>query len=162
MSLGKLFFMGMESTANIPEKLRLPYDRGSLSQIRVVLDGMQARLGISDACCLALRLVLEELVTNSIMHGQPTADRDGSETGIHVDFHIEDQFLIFRYVDHGSPFDPRADLPRDAREDHLDDRPDGQLGWALILHYCDLLDYQRASGQNRMLLRFREEIPAAP
>ena len=151
--------MGTDSDVNIPENLRLPYDRASLSEIRIALNRVQARLGFSDGCALALRLVLEELVTNSIMHGGAGFHRSDAETGIHVDFHFDDGFLHFRYVDHGAPFDPRTDLPRDAREDHLDARPDGQLGWPLILHYCDLLHYARAEGQNRMTLRLREEIP---
>lgn len=152
--------MGTDSRILIPEKLRLAYDRDALSEIRIAVNRMQARLGITDGCALALRLVLEELVTNSIMHGVDAAGEIDPENGIHVDFYLHKGFLNFRYVDHGSPFDPRNDLPRDAREDHLDDRPDGQLGWPLILHYCDLVDYLRADGQNRMYLRLRQEMPA--
>ena len=150
--------MGTDSDVNIPENLRLAYDRSSLSEIRIALNRIQARLGFSDGCAMALRLVLEELVTNSIMHGAAGIDRTDPATGIHVDFHVDDGFLHFRYLDHGTPFDPRTDLPRDAREDHLDDRPDGQLGWPLILHYCDLLHYARDEGRNRMMLRLREEV----
>lgn len=159
MSLGKLPAMGTESRITIPENLRLVYDRSSLSEIRVALNRIQARLGLPDGCGRALRLVLEELVTNSILHGGPGEAHDDPETGIHVDFHLDGGYLHFHYVDHGSPFDPRRDLPRDAREDCLDDRPDGQLGWPLILHYCDLLDYAREEGRNRMTLRLRQEIP---
>ena len=154
--------MGTDNKHFIPEKLRLPYDRSSLSDIPVALNRVQARLGFSDGCGLALRLVLEELVTNSIMHGGTDRKDADPETGIHVDFHVDGNFLHFRYVDHGAPFDPRKDLPRDAREDHLDARPDGQLGWPLILHYCDLLDYGREGKQNRMVLRLREEITVKP
>lgn len=156
--------MGADGRTDIPEKLRLAYDRASLSEIRVALNRIQARVGFSDACGLALRLVIEELVTNSIMHGGAAARLNGGrgdpDTGIHVDFHTDGNFLHFRYVDHGAAFDPRRDLPRDAREDHLDDRPDGQLGWPLILHYCDLIAYDRKDGQNHMRFRLREEIPA--
>ncbi|WP_161973809.1 ATP-binding protein [Hwanghaeella grinnelliae] len=150
--------MGTDDKVVIPENLRLPFNRASLSEIRVALNRLQARLGFSDGCGLALRLVLEELVTNSIMHGWGKGAHDDPETGIHVDFHIDDGVLHFRYVDHGSPFDPRSDLPSDSRDEHLDDRPDGQLGWPLILHYCDLLHYAREEGQNRMHLRLREKV----
>ncbi len=151
--------MGTDSRVIIPENLRLPYDRSSLSEIRVALNRVQARLGFSDGCAMALRLVLEELVTNSIMHGAADIDPTDPQYGIHVDFHFDDGFLHFRYADHGAPFDPSTDLPRDTREEDLVDRPDGQLGWPLILHYCDFLHYVRAEGQNRMTLRLREEIP---
>ena len=159
MSLGKLSAMGTDDNLDIPENLRLPFDRASLSEIRVALNRLQARLGFSDSSGLALRLVLEELVTNSIMHGWGQDGHDDRDTGIHVDFHIDDGFLHFKYVDHGAPFDPRRDLPSDTRDEHLDDRPDGQLGWPLILHYCDLLHYAREEEQNRMLLRLREKVP---
>jgi len=158
MSLGKLNVMGTDDRVDIPENLRLPFDRASLSEIRVALNRLQARLGFSDGCGLALRLVLEELVTNSIMHGWGDDAHDDRDTGIHVDFHVDGGFLHFQYVDHGSPFDPRSDLPGDTRDQHLDDRPDGQLGWPLILHYCDLLDYAREGERNRMLLRLREKV----
>lgn len=151
--------MGTDSGSGIPEKLRLVYDLASLREVRVALNRLQARLGFSDGCGLALRLVLEELVTNSILHGRPGVGRDDPETSINVDFHLDGDYLNFHYVDHGLPFDPRCDLPRDAREDRLDDRPDGQLGWPLILHYCDLLEYAREDGRNRMLFRLREALP---
>lgn len=151
--------MGTETKIVIPENLRLPLDRGSLSEISRALESLQSRLGLTDGSAIALRLVLEELVTNSIMHGAADSGHDGPEAGVHIDFLVEDGFLHFRYTDHGAPFDPRKDLPRDAREDHLDDRPDGQLGWLLILHYCDLLHYGRNENRNCMLLRLREEIP---
>lgn len=159
MSLGKLTAMGTDGRIDIPENLRLVYDRSSLAEVRVALNRLQARLGFSDGSSLALRLVLEELVTNSIAHGGRKGGHDDPAMGIHVDFHLQAGFLHFRYVDHGKPFDPRTDLPRDAREDELDDRPDGQLGWPLILHYCDLLNYARCDGQNRMELRLRQQVP---
>ncbi len=148
----------MAAKIDIPEHLRLPCTLDSLSEIRFALNRMQARLGFQDEKALILRLVLEELVSNSVMHGEEGSNARDSDAYIEVNFHVADGFLYMRYADHGSPFNPREDLPPDTRGDQLDDRPQGQLGWPLILHYCDLAYYAREADQNRMVFQLRDPI----
>lgn len=95
-----------------------------------------------------LRLVVEELLTNVLMHGDPPAD------GI-VRLALsrpDETTLMLQWADPGRPFDPRNDLPADSRDAELEDRRVGGLGWPLILGYCRIQAYSRSDDQNRLTL----------
>jgi len=99
---------------------------------------------------MALRLILEELLANTVMHSG--AD-DGTEIRLSVSLIREGVSIHFR--DCGVAFNPVTDLPQDSRENDMDDRPVGQLGWPLILSYCSITGYERKDDQNRLSLLFR-------
>jgi len=99
---------------------------------------------------MALRLILEELLANAVMHG---AARSGSD--IRLFMSVQPNGIEIRFWDSGIAFNPQTALPEDTREDDLDDRPIGQLGWPLILHYCSVTSYERVEGQNRLALLFQ-------
>lgn len=95
-----------------------------------------------------LKIVVEELVRNVVLHGAPPAgstidmsmDRDGAST-------------VLRLCDKGIAFDPRTDLPLAGRD--AADIPDveGGVGWSLILHWCRIDTVERIGDENRMQLR---------
>lgn len=99
---------------------------------------------------MALRLILEELLANAVMHG---AAPSGSE--IRLSMSVQPDGIEIRFWDSGVAFNPQADLPQDSRDDDFDDRPVGQLGWPLILHYCSVTGYERIESQNRLTLLFQ-------
>ncbi len=101
----------------------------------------------------ALRLILEELLANTVMHG---AVPPGSDIRLQISALPEG--VQIRFQDSGVAFNPETDLPHDSREDNLDDRPVGQLGWPLILHYCSISLYERFDEQNRLTLLFRFNV----
>ncbi|MEQ9489527.1 MAG: ATP-binding protein [Alphaproteobacteria bacterium] len=99
---------------------------------------------------MALRLILEELLANTVMHGNAAANSE-----IALNLAVTGDGVKIGFRDHGVAFNPATDLPHDSREDTLENRPVGRLGWPLILHYCSLDKYERANGQNRLELTFK-------
>lgn len=128
-------------------KINLPTRLDSLSRLSESLEKIDGELGFSVREGFVVRLILEELLTNSIKHGDAPG---GATVGFELRRH--DGCTKIHYSDAGFPFDPRADLPKDSRFDELEERPVGQLGWPLILHYCTLDSYVFADGRNRMEL----------
>ncbi len=105
-------------------------------------------LRLDPALGTRLRLIVEEMLTNVIMHGEPPADG----TVILVMRRTDDTTLVLDWTDPGKPFDPRSDLPRDTRQLMLEDRRVGGVGWPLILGYCRIQGYARSDGVNRLTL----------
>lgn len=102
---------------------------------------------------MALQLILEELLANMVMHGQA---QPNSEIGLKLAVLTDGIAISFR--DSGAAFNPATDLPPDSRDDQLEDRPVGRLGWPLILHYCSITGYRRVDGENRLELKFRLDV----
>lgn len=98
---------------------------------------------------MALRLILEELLANAVMHGDAKSGSD-----IRLFMSVQPAGIEIGFWDSGIAFNPQTDLPDDSRDDDLDERPIGQLGWPLILHYCSITGYERVEGQNRLTLLF--------
>jgi anti-sigma regulatory factor (Ser/Thr protein kinase) len=93
-----------------------------------------------------LRLVLEELVTNTLSYG-------GCEGSlVEIGLRRAPTTLVVDYRDRGVPFDPATDAPGGAVEGSAEEALVGGLGWTLIRGLCRGLRYQRASGCNRIRL----------
>jgi sigma-B regulation protein RsbU (phosphoserine phosphatase) len=105
-------------------------------------------LGLHDRS--VINLIIEELVTNTLNHGN--AD---DNTSIIIELKRASNAVAIGYQDAGIPFDPHHDLGKDDRHLPLEQRSIGGLGWRLILDYCERVDYQRQNGQNKLALRTR-------
>ena len=94
-----------------------------------------------------LRLVLDELLTNTISYGYP---EDGDHT-ITVSMAHEGTRLRFLLVDDALPFDPLTAKAPDLGAE-ADARPIGGLGIHLVRAIMDRVAYERVGGNNRLLL----------
>ncbi|WP_217433154.1 ATP-binding protein [Rugamonas aquatica] len=97
-----------------------------------------------------LNLVLEELVTNIILHGGGKSQY----SAIRLRICCVGDVLEVELRDSGPPFDPFS-APPPALGLHIDARPVGGLGVHLVrglMHECH---YQRRHGHNVVLLRKR-------
>ena len=97
-----------------------------------------------------LCLVLEELITNALRHGGAEGPR-----AVTVNLRAVDGFVDLEFDDAGSPFDPRVDRPPDPREGQYAESGPGGLGWPLVLHYFEIVDYRRVEERNTVVLRSR-------
>lgn len=104
-----------------------------------------------------VELVLEELFTNTVMHGYG----GDSDRSVWLRFDCEPTALAIEYIDEAPPYDPlqhRADL-----EFEREARPAGGLGILLARRLADRVDYRYADGRNVLTLRFdapvREDAP---
>src|SRR5262245_27168636 len=98
--------------------------------------------GLARDTCLRLRLLVEELFTNTVVHGHG----GGSDEPVQVAFDIDPGRVTLRYEDTGRPYDPFAAVapPDDAMT--VEDRPVGGLGVLLVATMATDLSYRRAEG----------------
>lgn len=110
-----------------------------------------ARLGSSDA--LRLRLLLEELFTNTVHHGHG----GDSDRPIDVTLEVTRGNVTVVYEDTARAFDP---LAAPAPSGAADEPPVGGLGLVLVRGMAPDLTYERVEGRNR--LRFSLHRSAEP
>lgn len=106
---------------------------------------------IGHADMLRLTLIVEELFSNTVVHGY----RGESDAPIHVSLSAESGEVGLLYEDAAPPHDPLA-APSPPVVDlaaGIDSRPIGKLGVHLIRHFIDAARYERAEGRNRLWLR---------
>jgi len=100
-----------------------------------------------------LTLALDEILTNIISYAY--ADQGNHE--IVVRLSQQARTLIAEVEDDGRPFNP-LEVPPPDLDAALADRPIGGLGLHLVRRVTDGLDYERAAGKNRLVLR--KTLPA--
>jgi len=98
--------------------------------------------------CLRLTLLVEELFTNTVVHGH---GRD-TEAPIHLTLDVGTESIGLTYEDTAPPHDPFATVrvPDDASG--VEERPVGGLGVVLIAAMAERVEYTYAGGRNRVSL----------
>lgn len=90
-----------------------------------------------------VRLIVEELASNAIHHGECGAR--GLPLRLRVS--VDREALVLELREHGVAFDPAAErLP--ALEAEVEERPVGGLGLFLVQQLADALDYRREGDAN--------------
>ncbi len=133
------------------DPLVLPGELASLSPIgRYVMDAAAAA-GLDRAAAYKLRLAVDEIATNVVVHGYQEVALDGALT---VSATIDDRALTIVVEDTARPFDPTAfSLPDEEDLDlPLDERPIGGLGVLLAREGVDDFRYERLDGRNRTFI----------
>ena len=105
----------------------------------------QYRLSLRDK--IGLRLILEELVTNTLRYGSIP-----STTPIKISLEYCNDHVVIRYTDFGVPFNPTQDAPSYDADAPLETRLVGGLGWRLIRYYSQSIEYSREDSENRLVL----------
>ncbi len=122
-------------------------------------------LGFVEAFCTAhavprvdtlrLRVMVEELFTNTIEHGHG----GGADVEVELALRRDERGIELAYADPGPPFDPGAA----GRPGHLDadaaDRLPGGLGLHLVRELAAELDYRYDGGHNRLRLLLQLDAP---
>ncbi len=105
---------------------------------------------------LRLSLVVEELFTNTVMHGHG----GDSDAPVRVGLGVEPSMLHLTYEDTAPPFDPVDHVARstnDLEKTSVSERPVGHVGIALVLGMAVRVSYLRADGWNRLQLVLRRQ-----
>ena len=97
-------------------------------------------------------LILEELVLNTLTHGDTTG-----LTKIDLEMESNDHALTIRITDDGSPFNPLTDAPEPDVTLPLAERPIGGLGVYLVRTMGEELEYRRENDRNHLKLVVRPE-----
>lgn len=121
-----------------------------LPQATAFAEGFCHRRGIEHGDALRLTLIVEELFTNTVVHGYG----GDSEAPICITLDAGAAQLTLLCADAAPPFDPLARLAEAAAQMAADvaGRPVGHLGIPLVLRIARSVSYVREDGWNRLLL----------
>lgn len=122
--------------------------------LNAALDRLETFLGsvhASPKLTYAARLVLEELLTNTLKYGYDDSDAHP----LRVDFGLGPPATL-RIEDDGHPFDPTAWVPPTALDAAVEERPIGGLGLHMVRSLTASLRYARHDGLNRLDVVFLE------
>jgi serine/threonine-protein kinase RsbW len=101
-----------------------------------------AEAGVDERAAHYVALVIDELLTNVVTHGE------SGSTPASVRLTVRPDRVDAQVSDYGAPFDPRTAREIDPSAG-ADDRPLGGLGLFLIHRLTDGLDYERDGDCNR-------------
>ncbi len=126
--------------------LVVPGQLDSLTEIGdYVLDAAQ-QAGLTARSTYGLRLAVDEIASNIVLHGYQAANMHGS---IRISATIEPRTLTVVLEDKALPFDPRLFPPPDNLDAPLEERNIGGLGLYLALQSVDQFRYESVGSRNR-------------
>jgi len=135
-----------------------------LAEAIAFVEAFCADRGVAASDGLRLSLVVEELFTNTVVHGHG----GGSDAPVRLVLRADSSHLELSYEDSAPPFDPVAHAARSPVDPAaaVADRPIGHLGLALVVDMAERISYVREDGCNRVLLALRRgdalNTPAGP
>lgn len=106
-----------------------------------------AAQGLPEPTVFVINLTLDELITNSVMHGFNGV----GDPQININLRVDGDSLLLTVKDNGSPFDPTADSNPDL-DSALEDRRIGGLGLHLVKSFASRVHYEYVDGQNSLTL----------
>jgi len=112
--------------------------------------------GVAASDVLRLSLVVEELFTNTVMHGHG----GGSDAAVRFGLRVDASHLELSYEDSAPAFDPLEHVARAPIDPAagLVDRPIGGLGIPLVVRMSERIRYAREDGRNRIVLALRRQV----
>jgi serine/threonine-protein kinase RsbW len=135
---------GISTTERDP--LILPGRLDSIRAIGAYVLGAANDAGLEETPSYRLRLAVEEIATNAVVHGYQRMNLEGD---LVVAAHYGADRLVIIFEDNTPAYDPRrTPLPEDLGRP-LDERPEGGLGVYLALMGVDEYDYKRDKDTNR-------------
>lgn len=129
------------------ETLTLPGSLDSLGAIAQYVKESSAIANLDKKTTYKLRLAVDEIATNIIVHGYEEA---GIEGEISISGKIDDEKLIITLQDTGEHFDPQdqIDLEIQNIDKPIEEKPIGNLGIYLAVEGVDQFLYERKDDKN--------------
>jgi serine/threonine-protein kinase RsbW len=124
---------------------RIPAKLASLEAVAVITTELATEAGLDAHDTYRLRLIADELVTNTIVHAP--GDGDG---WIGVGWAVRPGAVELLLCDDAPSFDPTVLPGRPDLTAPLERRPIGGLGLLLVHRAADELCYERVDGRNRV------------
>lgn len=130
------------------DELRVTAKLEVLSSIGAFVLKAAENAGLDRRAAYRLRLAVDEMATNIIVHGNPLEHSGDDE--IRLTSEMNDQSLTITLEDRGPEFNP---LEHETPEGHIDkpmeQRPIGGLGVFLAIRGVDRFLYERVEDRNR-------------
>lgn len=134
-------------------RLFIPREHARVDDLNASLEAVLANNGVSRAIQGDVRLIVEELASNAIEHGD-LSRVDAEEHELCVDIGIRDHLLTLEFRESGVAFNPLDQPPPDLDADILD-RPTGGLGVHLVRQVSEDARYERDGNYNVLRLTLR-------
>jgi anti-sigma regulatory factor (Ser/Thr protein kinase) len=134
----------------VRERLVLRSGGEDLDALYPWFDAISGQLGLPASAAFRIHVVLEEAVTNAVLHGyDPDCSGDVSLEIAATPAHV---VAILR--DSGKPFNPLLQSEAPSEPTPVEDALIGGLGLKLMRSYCSALAYQRADKTNELTMGF--------
>jgi len=142
------------------QSLTVPGDLESLGSIADFIRKVSATAGLDKKTFYHLRLAVDEIATNAILHGYRKAGVAGD---IKLTADIKDDTLTILLEDTAPAYDPLETHTeaQDALDEALEERPVGGLGVYLAIKSVDHFQYERVHGRNRNIFVMKRKQPRA-
>jgi len=129
------------------ESLSVPGTLDSLSEIADFVKSATVAAGLDKKAAYKLRLAVDEIATNIIVHGYEEAELEGH---LQLFSELDDKTLTIVIEDIGAAYDPLQHmLPQDEHlQLPLEQRQMGGLGIYLVLQGVDKFIYERQGDRN--------------
>ncbi|BFM38843.1 ATP-binding protein [Synechocystis sp. LKSZ1] len=140
------------------ERLTVPGTLTSLREIANYVMTAASQAGLDKKAAYKLRLAVDEVATNIILHGYQEA---GLEGDLSIEAGLDPKKLTLVIEDQALPYDPtQHQLPSEQDlTQSLNERTEGGLGIYLVLEGVDKFLYERSGNLNRNI--FIMNIPVA-
>ncbi len=126
-----------------------PARMDALARVMALVEEVGAAAEFERHDGLRLALVIEELFTNTVVHGHG----GDSDAPVQIAFDVEQGRVALTYEDVGPHFDPFTSAdPVTDESATAGERAPGGLGLVLVARLASDLDYTRAEGRNRISL----------
>jgi anti-sigma regulatory factor (Ser/Thr protein kinase) len=135
------------------EALRVPSSLEALSPIGAFVMKAAEQAGIDKRAAYRLRLAVDEIATNIVVHGRP--GERGASDDIVVEAAVDDAGLTITLEDHGPAFNPLEHQSPQNLDRPIDERPIGGLGVFLAVKGVDQFRYERDGTRNRNIFVVR-------
>jgi sigma-B regulation protein RsbU (phosphoserine phosphatase) len=143
-----LRYWGIGNHGHSKVTLELKNDLSELAKLNHTLTEFGQRHQLPDRVLFAIKLALEETVTNAISHNFT----DEREHRISIRLSLEQSVLRADVEDDGRAFNP-LDIPAPDPKKPLEERPLGGLGIHLARTLMDEVAYRRQNGRNMLTLK---------
>ena len=138
------------------KSLNVPGTLNSLGAIAQYVMQAAEAAGLDKRSAYRLRLAVDEIATNIIVHGYAEAKVQGELTLESMD---DGKALTISIEDTAAECDPRV-VPSPDIHLSAEQRPIGGLGVYLALQSVDKFDYERTQGRNRNVLTMNLPVPS--
>jgi anti-sigma regulatory factor (Ser/Thr protein kinase) len=140
------------------EPLTVPGKLDSLSAIGQYVNTAALAAGLDKKVSYRLRLAVDEVATNTIIHGY---EESGLTGDVVVRSEMNQEMLTIIVEDTAPPFDLRS---LNERPEHIDkpveERPIGGLGVYLTVKNVDKFDYEYVNNRNRNIFKVKRPASA--
>ena len=135
----------------------VPARMACLAQAIALVETFCHERGVPRRDALRMSLVVEELFTNTVVHGHG----GDSDAPVRIGLGVDPLHLELIYEDTAPPFDPLREVTRSKSELErgVAERQVGQLGIALVAGMAVRAGYLREDGWNKLRLTLQRQAP---